>query len=200
MTWKEIKLATLQKMYSAEGSNIPSDDSSRDYLASMIPAANEGLVMMCTDKKHIVKSVDIDNSMGDAIGGFRRIRMKEQVSDFYEFAGEVYYTEGSMHQRTQAYQTEAQDVLLLPGTFEGVFLVYYNAYPETITSLTEDGYELTAPMEVQVLLPLYMASQLYKEDDNGIATTLRNEFEVAYDRLSENNPMLRCEPEDESGW
>ena len=52
MTWKDIKLATLQKMYSAEGNNIPSDDSSRDYLASMIPAANEGLVMMCTDKKH----------------------------------------------------------------------------------------------------------------------------------------------------
>lgn len=57
MTWKEIKLATLQKMYSAEGNNIPSDDSSRDYLASMIPAANEGLVMMCTDKIHIVKSM-----------------------------------------------------------------------------------------------------------------------------------------------
>lgn len=89
---------------------------------------------------------------------------------------------------------------MIPGSFSGVFSVYYNAYPEIITSLTEDDYELTAPMEVQVLLPLYMASQLYKEDDNGIATTLRNEFEVAYDRLSENNPMLKSEPEDETGW
>ena len=110
MTWKEIKLATLQKMYSAEGSNIPSDDSSRDYLASMIPAANEGLVMMCTDKKHNIKSVEIDSSMGDAIGGFRRVRMKEQASDFYEFAGEVYYTAGSMHQRTQAYRRMSRTI------------------------------------------------------------------------------------------
>lgn len=200
MTWKEIKLATLQKMYSAEGNNIPSDDSSRDYLASMIPAANEGLVMMCTDKIHIVKSIDVDSTMGDPVGKFRRCRMKDLAHDFYEFSGEIYYTEGLTHQRTQAYRTEAQDVLLIPGSFSGVFSVYYNAYPETITSLTEDNDELTAPMEVQVLLPLYMASQLYKEDDNGIATTLRNEFEVAYDRLSENNPMLKSETEDETGW
>lgn len=98
MTWKEIKLATLQKMYSAEGNNIPSDDSSRDYLASMIPAANEGLVMMCTDKIHIVKSIDVDSTMGDPVGKFRRCRMKELAHDFYEFSGEIYYTEGLTHQ------------------------------------------------------------------------------------------------------
>lgn len=200
MKWKDIKLATLQKMFSAEGNNIPSDDSTRDYLAGMPYTANEGLMMMCTDKRHIVKSVDIDNTMGEPVGGFLRCKMRELATDFYEFSGEVYYTEGSGHKRTQAYRTEAQDVLVLPMTFNGVYTVYYNAFPETITSTTEDEYELKAPVDVQVLLPLYMASQLYKEDDNGIATSLRNEFEVAYDRLSENNPMLKSEPEDETGW
>ena len=56
MTWKDIKLATLQKMFSAEGSNIPTDDSTRDYLAGMPYAANEGLLMMCTGKKHIIRT------------------------------------------------------------------------------------------------------------------------------------------------
>ena len=70
MKWKDIKLATLQKMFSAEGNNIPSDDSTRDYLAGMPYTANEGLMMMCTDKRHIVKSVDIDNTMGEPVGGF----------------------------------------------------------------------------------------------------------------------------------
>lgn len=200
MKWNDIKLATLQKMFSAEGNNIPSDDSTRDYLAGMPYTANEGLLMMCTDKRHIVKSVDIDSGMCETIGGFHRCSMKSLTGDFYGFTGEVYYTEGADRWRTQAYRTEAQDVMILPGTFAGVFSVYYNAYPETITASTEDDYELTAPPEVQALLPLYMASQLYKEDDNGIATSLRNEFEVAYDRLSENNPMLKGEPEDETGW
>ena len=200
MKWKDIKLATLQKMFSAEGNNIPSDDSTRDYLAGMPYTANEGLMMMCTDKRHIVKSVDIDNTMGEPVGGFLRCQMRELATDFYEFSGEVYYTEGIGHKRTQAYRTEAQDVLVLPMTFNGVYTVYYNAFPETITSTTEDEYELKAPVDVQVLLPLYMASQLYKEDDNGIATSLRNEFEVAYERLAQNNPMCTYEPMDESGW
>lgn len=37
--------------------------------------------------------------------------------------------------------------------------------------------------DVAVLLPLYMASQLYKDDDNSIATIYRNEFEVARGEL-----------------
>ena len=37
--------------------------------------------------------------------------------------------------------------------------------------------------EVAVLLPLYMASQLYKDDDITLATMYRNEFEVAFSLL-----------------
>ena len=46
MTWKDIKLATIQKMFSADGSTIPSDDSTRDYVAAMPYAANEGILML----------------------------------------------------------------------------------------------------------------------------------------------------------
>ena len=38
-----------------------------------------------------------------------------------------------------------------------------------------------------------MASQLYKEDDNGIATALRNEFEVAVDRLQKEKLAITLE-------
>lgn len=200
MKWKDVKLATLQKMFSAEGNNIPSDDSTRDYLAGMPYAANECLQMICTNKKHIVKSVNLDSTMGASIGAFRSYTMSELVQDFFEFAGEVYYTEGTSHERTQVYVTESKDVILLPVNFNGIFTVYYHAYPEEITSETEDEYEIPVTPDVVAILPLYMASQLYKEDDNGIATSLRNEFEVAYERLSQDNSMCRYEPADESGW
>lgn len=200
MKWKDIKLATLQKMFSAEGTSIPSDDSTRDYLAGMPYVANEGLQMICTSKKYIVKSVDLDSTMGIVVGKYRKFVMPDIAKDFFEFAGEIYYTDDVGRERTQAYYTEVNNVLVLPANFTGVFTVYYKAYPEEITSDTDDEYELQIPPDIVAILPLYMASQLYKEDDNGIATSLRNEFEVAYERLAQNNPMCTYEPMDESGW
>ena len=200
MTWKDIKLATLQKMFSADGSNIPNDDSTKDYLAGMPYAANEGLLMMCTDKKRIIRTADFDNTSGVASGSFRKIIMSGQIPDFYQFSGEVYYTEGQNRIRTQAYYTESNNVLVLPKDFGGVYTVYYFAYPEEITLATPDDYEPDVAPDALAILPLYMASQLYKEDDNGIATSLRNEFEVAYERLRQDNPLCRFEPIDESGW
>ena len=42
-TWKDIKVITLQKMFAAEGSVIPNDESVKDYIAGMPGAANEAL-------------------------------------------------------------------------------------------------------------------------------------------------------------
>lgn len=200
MRWKDIKLATLQKMFSAEGSTIPSDDSTSDYLAGMPYAANECLQMICTTKKRIINAIDLEPSYGTEVGEYVRFKMSDYASDFCSFFGEVYYTEGNSHVRSNDYLTQANDVFLTPKKKTGTWTVYYVAYPEEITEKTSDNYELDVPPDVAAILPLYMASQLYKEDDSGIATTLRNEFEVAYDRLSQNNPSITFESFNESGW
>ena len=44
MLWSEVKLATMQKMFAADGGNIPTDESTKDYLAGMPQAANEALL------------------------------------------------------------------------------------------------------------------------------------------------------------
>lgn len=201
MTWGDIKLATMQKMFSADGSEIPSDDSSKDYLAGMPYVANECLQMVCTSKKYIVKSVDVNSSEGEKAGQFRKFHMKDLAEDFFEFYGEVYITSGSYHERCAEYRSEAQDVLLIRSDLEGTYTIYYRAYPPAVTAATEDNYSFDGiSPDVLAILPLYMASQLYKEDDNGIATSLRNEFEVAYERLSQDNPSYILECEDEGGW
>ena len=48
MTWREIKLATLQKMFSADGSTLVEDETTKDYLAGMPQTANEALALLCT--------------------------------------------------------------------------------------------------------------------------------------------------------
>lgn len=52
-----------------------------------------------------------------------------------------------------------------------------------IGSTTEDTYEIELPEDACVLIPLYIASQLYKDDDISQATAYRNEFEVGLQDL-----------------
>lgn len=52
-----------------------------------------------------------------------------------------------------------------------------------IDSTTEDTYEIELPEDACVLIPLYIASQLYKDDDISQATAYRNEFEVGLQDL-----------------
>jgi hypothetical protein len=78
--------------------------------------------------------------------------------------------------------------------------VFYHAYPQQITKDTPDNTVLSLDPEVAVLLPLYMASQLYKEDDNGLATQWRNEFEVARAELRPSESSGTVTFTSESGW
>lgn len=305
MTWKEIKLATLQKMFAAEGNNIPTDESVTDYVASMPQAANEALQLLSTANKFIIKTLEIAHSpvtnllsvglakkvhtkeggeisfqgsnahsyyfeflgkgnYGIYVGNIRvsagsidskkayrtvmgvfdnngadvtikissdypfsvknvalysakyetagevmpftekiRYDLRELAGDFYQLArNEVYYEgENPEYARTANYFQEGDSVFLVDREMSGNYTIYYKAYPPTITASTEDDYELPLDSEVVVLLPLYMASQLYKDDDNGIATVYRNEFEVARELLFNQIPSLSNEHVvSESGW
>ena len=304
MTWKDVKLATLQKMFAAEGSTIPTDESTTDYLAGMPYVANEALQRLSTAGKFIVKSIVIahnplENLITDSeamaihsvgnkeftadgahsyffeftgkgtltvtVGGtvtdeieleskntyteYRgliensnetvalifsctypstvknialyeaqfdsefevpeyatkvRYYLKDLCDDFYQLGDNQIYYEGVMgsgYIQTSKYYRESDSVLVLNRDEPGSYIVYYRAYPPEITEATLDDYELPLDREVAVLLPLYMASQLYKDDDNGIATTYRNEFEVALESLVDSSTSQGFEEfTSESGW
>ena len=129
--------------------------------------------------------------------------MKELAPDFYMIDPQGIYYEGAYQKylQTSDFYQEGTKTLVLDRDMIGNFTIYYRAYPEQLTSLTDDDYELPIDPEVYSLLPLYMASQLYKDDDNGIATSYRNEFEVGFERLV-NSANLSAYEEftSESGW
>lgn len=54
---------------------------------------------------------------------------------------------------------------------------------EHITTDTDTDYVIGLPESACVLIPLYIASQLYKDDDIAQATAYRNEFEVGLQDL-----------------
>lgn len=129
--------------------------------------------------------------------------MVSLAPDFYMIDPQGIYYEGAYQQylQTTDFYQEGTKTLVLDRNMVGNFTVYYRAYPEPLTAETDDDYELPIDPEVYVLLPLYMASQLYKDDDNGIATAYRNEFEIGFDRLT-NSANLSAYEEftSESGW
>ena len=306
MTWKDIKLATIQKMFSADGSSIPSDDSTRDYIAAMPYAANEGILMLSTAGKFLVKSFSIaidpiNNLIGDynassihsKVNGELVYEAENAHSFYYEITGRCtvtisigedvlieetvdslnkyvdyrgmienpdnarvtlkfdseypyavknialyaakyaedseipayaekirfsvpaiaedfhsinsIYFEGDVSNtryiKTDEVYQEGDKVLALDRDVPGNYIIYYNALPVTITMQTEDDYVLPLDKEVEALLPLYMASQLYKDDDIAVATQYRNEFEVAFERLQSAVPSGKAEfLTSESGW
>ena len=288
VTWGDIKLATLQKLFSANGQAIQVDTSNAEYINAMPQAANEGLQLLSTTGKYIIRKYTYVNRpispvyglmgsvtiAGDkwtcrganvksycfkcrgkihlaiSAGGitlyemdfadedfnvhkglvsgaedddtvvftfsskypsiirnialygaefeheedvpeyekYIRINMDDAVDDFYQLAPNEIYTETDEDPyfvSADQYFQEAGRCLVIPRDQEGDYTIYYRAYPKQITFKTEDTYVLSIAPEVAALLPLYMASQLYKDDDNGIATTYRNEFEVGREALSQ---------------
>lgn len=134
-----------------------------------------------------------------------RYNLKEYVDDFYMLSTEDIYYEGgadiSRYVRTSDYFEEGNSVLVLDRDTPGNFRVYYKAYPQQITEDTPDDYELSVDPEVGTLIPLYVASQIYKDDDNSLATVYRNEFEVAFERLRDSVSTPSAEKfTSESGW
>ena len=304
MTWKDIKLATIQKMFSADGATIPSDDSTRDYLAAMPYAANEGILMLSTAGKFLVKEFSVAvspiknllseyeaSSIHSTVNGDMTFEAENVKSYYFEVTGkctasiilddvavktytvddvhkyesikgivdnpeshkitisftseypyavkniamyeakydtdeevpmyaekllykatdlaedfysvnEIYFEgENPRYIKTDEVYKEAGKTLVFDARKEGNYRVYYNALPVEITAGTEDDYELPLDREVAALLPLYMASQLYKDDDVSISTQYRNEFEVAFDRLQNPQPSGQTERvTSESGW
>lgn len=316
-TWYDIKLATLQKMFSSNGTTIQVDSSTREYIESMPQAANEGLQLLSTAGKFILKSQQIvvrpvENMlssdfirtyvtdgeksyiaegaksyyftvMGSVIHceiqvgendpiiietpveegedphtiesptqfttfkgnipnpdkenvkltftceypfevrnvalypynysadkevpdyeEYIRYSLPDLMESFYQLSENDLYYEGGHGEgyiAADEYYQEADKTLVIPRKQTGIYTVYYKAYPTQITQETPDDYVLELDPEVAAILPLYMASQLYKDDDNSIATVYRNEFEVAFDRLSQKANIQRKEEfTSESGW
>ena len=134
-----------------------------------------------------------------------RYNLSELADDYYMVDLQHVIYEGdaevSRYKATSDYFQEGFKVMLLDRKMPGNYKVYYKAYPQPITLDTPDDEVLVLDPEVEALLPLYMASQLVKDDDNGLATVYRNEFEVAYERLTNQVSAPSSERfTSESGW
>ena len=177
MTWKEAKLATLQKMFSAEGAEINEvDEALRPYLNAMPQAASEGLRLISSAGVRPVAWLELEKP--ENIFTVDLTQSCPELDTAAPFA--VYWMNpaGRPLLRPEALVTAGR-WLTLPWWEAGKAQLAYTPLPSPVTLATADDWVIPLPPAAAVLLPFYMASQLYKEDDLALSTVYRNEFEAA---------------------
>lgn len=199
-TWDDIRVIALQKMFLIEGSEVEYNDSTKPYIAAMPAAYNEAVRLLSTTNRYIVKCADIECG---GLSNQLRINLDETIPDLYELKPNgIYfeYPDGRMAECGEQYSI-GNNILVLPGNAIGMYHIYYYAYPITATATMPGTTNLQIDPDVASLIPLYMASQLYKDDDIAIATTYRNEFEVGRDLLvRELNGSMSQRFHSVTGW
>ena len=301
-TWADIKLAALKKMDPSIKS-LTVQNSTRDYLNSIVPAANRGLQDLATAGKFIIKEYDImtcdvtnllgqdfttrqhlnddiefaseygqayyfeisgrakvDIYVGETLArtvetepqaGFktfkgklineerkpvrivfsgpypyqlrnaavfdvlfetdedvwewttkRRYKLKELAKDFFKLVPSdmVLESKDTAYTKYKDYEWENDDTLILDGTKQGHYKVHYYAYAPVITIDTPDDMELALDPEVANLLPVYIASELYEDDDLSTAYYFRQQYDEAKQRLVPSGAKGKAEFKDVWGW
>lgn len=178
LKWGEIRLAALQKLFSAEGDSINQADSAvREYLAAMPQAANEAVQRLCAEGYAPRRNLQIEKTAG-----------RPRMADLGQIAPDLYraepleayrFDEDGLPRPAEGLTLAAGRYLVLPAALNGPVEVWYDAWPPVLAPATPDETEIGLAQGAEVLLPLYIASQLFKEDDAAIATQYRNEFEAA---------------------
>lgn len=187
-TWGEIQIEACKKMFlnndAIKVTDLPTmknDNKYKWYLNAMPQAANEAIYeIIKRGKKHTKRyefAIVDDGTTNEPL----KVDLKTVVPDFYRIA-KLYYQKPSGYQElinNTDYQMLNNYELVLNGNKYGNYLLEYQNYPIKITNETLDTEEIELEKETAALIPLYIASQLYKDDDIAIATTYRNEFEAA---------------------
>ena len=173
MTWGDIQLAVLHKLFVSDGQTVLVNDSTSPYIAAMPLAANEGLMLLAACGKYIPKTIETETAES-----ITDISLNELAENFLSLRENEVFLNG---RHTDGYTLIGGERMLLYGI--GKWIIGYNAYPQKITQATDKDYVLDVPEDAAVLLPLYIAAELYKDEDPQTAAIYRNEFEAGREAL-----------------
>lgn len=180
MDWKTIKLLSLQKMFLITGNQIVEDETTLEYLNKMWGAANEAMIRLATIGKTIIKKAEIDLSDERIVVSANKmyINLLEFAPDLFNVNTAAVTLNEEPFSRFELYG----NTLIMEPALGTLSLVYY-AYPALLKPDSPDDTEIPLDVDAAVLIPLYIASELYKDDDNSLATMYRNQFETGLESL-----------------
>jgi len=123
------------------------------------------------------------------------------VPDFYKFDSNNSVIQDSENKEI-LYSFTDEKTFSVDGFAFGRWSVPYIAYPNVITEETSDDTQINLPYELCLILPFYIASELYLEDDSGLSIGWRNKFESSlseYAVMKKRKAMRRYEVIESAG-
>ena len=121
--------------------------------------------------------------------------LKKLTNDFYRFDTNTLVKE-ECSGGVNNFRFSSESVIEIKGDVSGTWTVPYLAYPTVVSEYTPDDREIDLPYELCVIIPFYVASELYLEEDSALAIGWRNKFEsslMEYARMRNQSLIKKAE-------
>lgn len=165
MTWGEIQIESLKKMFLNSNDlsveqleEYKNDKKYKTYLYAMPQACNEAINYIC-NLEPIIKCYSL-------IIEKQRTDLKEVISDFK-------YVKNIISDKT--WKMESDEILNTEPAEKDV-IIYYEALPNYVSADTLASTKFNINADCLRYIPLYIAGELYKDDDLTLSTMYMNEF------------------------
>lgn len=145
------------------------------------------------------EGVGEESDYREKLGSWMAYDLKEMTGDFYAL-DEIRLDDGESYEAFTDYRMEGDHILLLPSAKKGRFRVWYEAYPPKITKDTPADFVLDLHPEELSMIALYMAGQLYKDDDVSIAQIYMNEWLTWLEELKESAKRAKSRNRKGGSW
>lgn len=201
-TWGDIVIATCRKMFLNKDAitvaDLPDliDDRNYSTYINMAPDVMNELMVILNNRVLInidtmtinLNSVEFENYLEEDFSAY--------VFDIHKYMEDnkienYLYTEVIQHtyiKRDNLLFEEQDGKLYIDKRFIDrnslALTIKYRIIPERFTTTTPWNTLIDLPYNICSIVPLYLASELYKDDDISMSTAYRNQFEAELDYIS----------------
>lgn len=183
MKWSEIQLESLKKMFLNKDILLESkldeyrkDKKYKTYLDAMPQACNEAINFII-EKEPLIKIYKL-NKTDDSI-----YDLKQLINDYKKF----YNIDSEI---PISWEMITKNLLKIDNWNEGNVNVLYSAYPQKIDLETKNSHQIELEESFARIIPLYIAGELYKDDDLTLSTIYMNEFMNNLNSLIANDNFI----------
>ena len=201
-TWGDIVVATCRKMFLNKDAitvaDLPDliDDRNYSTYINMAPDVMNELMVILNNRVLInINSMTL-NLQDTLMENYLENDLCTYVFDIHKYMEDneitnYLYTEVIQHtyiKRDNLLFEEQDGKLYIDKRFMDrnslTLTIKYRIIPERFTTTTPWNTLIDLPYNICSIVPLYLASELYKDDDISLATSYRNQFETELDYIS----------------
>lgn len=184
MTWGEIQIESLKKMFLNKEvltitklDEYKQDKKYKTYLDAMPQACNEAINYII-NLEPIIRVETLERTTEND-----KYDLKELISDYKKF-----------HDISSEYSVMwtmlTKNIIRINGWTQGNIDIYYEAYPKTIENDTTSTTKIDLEESFARIIPLYIAGELYKDDDLTLSTMYMNEFMTNLSTMVNNDNFI----------